>query len=82
MTTDELQMVVLETVRLFGRGQVDRDTLLLESGMFDSMSIIQIMLTLEHRLGLRFNSSDLSYEHFSTCRVLSDRVAQLWEAAS
>tara|TARA_R110002124_G_scaffold55108_3_gene156069 strand:- start:5160 stop:5405 length:246 start_codon:yes stop_codon:yes gene_type:complete len=68
---------VIEVVRAYAPPGtvVDADTPLLEIGVLDSASMVNVLLELESRLGLVIGPRDLSFDHFQDCRLLAETLA-------
>ena len=47
------------------------DTLLLESGVIDSLSLLRIVVFLEERFGITMGDADLLPENFATVNAIS-----------
>jgi acyl carrier protein len=69
--------IVLSVLRPFVRqgAEVNADTQLLELQLIDSAAIVNILLELELRLGVRIGASDLTFDHFQSARALADRFS-------
>lgn len=68
---------VLDVVAPFVKDQaiLTPDLLLIESGVIDSASMVNILLELEARLGLQLDAADLAFDHFQSCRILAEALA-------
>lgn len=68
---------VIEVVRAFAppATNIDADTPLLDLGLLDSASMVNVLLELESRLGIVIGPSDLSFDHFQDCRLLAETLA-------
>lgn len=77
MPRDELATVI-EVVRAFAPPgtTIDADTPLLDLGVLDSASMVNVLLELESRLGVVIGPSDLSFDHFQDCRLLAETLAE------
>jgi acyl carrier protein len=53
---------------------LDADTPLLSSGLLDSLAVEQLLLFLEDELGVAFEESDYSAEHFETVAAIEELV--------
>lgn len=69
--------IVLSVLRPFVRRgtAVDPDTQLLELQLIDSAAMVNILLELELRLGVRIGASDLTFDHFQSPRALAERFS-------
>lgn len=67
--------VVLEVMQPFAPEgtPLDADTDLFD--LIDSAAMINILLTLESRLGIRIQASDLTFDHFQSGRILARRLS-------
>jgi len=65
---------IMDIIRPFAGSKVELtpDLPLLESGLIDSATMVNILLELESRLGLQLDAADLSFDHFQSCRVLAE----------
>lgn len=74
---DSVVETVLDVLRAFTPvgTMIDADTPLMEWNLIDSASMVSILLTLEQRLKLRIDASDLTFDHFHSARVLAQRLA-------
>ena len=74
---DKVLATVLDVVAPFVKNQaeVTPDLLLIDSGVIDSASMVNILLELEERLGIQLDASDLAFDHFKSCRILADALA-------
>ncbi len=70
--------VVMDVIRPFIPEDVvlDADTLLIENAQIDSLNMINILLELESRLGIQLKASDLTFDHFQSCRLLANSLTQ------
>ncbi len=83
MTTDESQTPIEARVSAFiARDLVSRpdllpigsDTLLVESGILDSLSLLKLLVFLEEEYHVEVDDSEFSLLNFSTVRAISDYV--------
>lgn len=77
MPQDELATVI-EVVSAFASPgtTIDADTPLIELGVLDSASMVNVLLELESRLGVAIGPGDLSFDHFQDCRLLAETLAE------
>ena len=47
------------------------------SELLDSMAMVQIILTLEGRLGCSFGPSDMQFDHFETVEALAQQLSSI-----
>jgi acyl carrier protein len=69
---------VIELVRAYAPPgtTIDADTPLLEIGVLDSASMVNVLLELESRLGVVIGPADLSFDHFQDCRLLAETLTE------
>lgn len=77
MASDKVLAVVLEVVAPFVKGGAElTPTLpLIESGVVDSASMVNILLELESRLGIQLDAADLAFDHFQSCDALAGALS-------
>jgi acyl carrier protein len=56
---------------------ISEKTLLIEEGIIDSMGLLQIVLFLEERAGVRVPDDEVSPENFETIEAIEGLVARL-----
>ena len=54
---------------------LDANTQLMEQGLLDSAALVNILLELEARLGIRIGADDLTFDHFQSPQTLADALA-------
>lgn len=79
METESILKIVIETVTPFLNKQDDflEDTEILESGLIDSLNILQVIAELERRFSLKIGPLDMTFDDFKTCRTISIRLEKL-----
>jgi D-alanine--poly(phosphoribitol) ligase subunit 2 len=70
MTTETILAAIAEVT---GRTGIKPDQDLLESGIIDSFGILQLIMTLESRLGVKMGDDDLNAANFRT----AERIAAM-----
>jgi D-alanine--poly(phosphoribitol) ligase subunit 2 len=74
---EKLQQYIVEIfAERFDTQLTSEDTDLLETGLVDSIKIIELVLELEQRFGVSFPFEELEIEDFRTVLTLADRIAQ------
>jgi acyl carrier protein len=65
--------IVLNVLRPFARdgAPIEADTQIMELQLIDSAAMVNILLELELRLGIRIAASDLTFDHFQSARILA-----------
>lgn len=77
------QSVMDELLRYVQARQPDKDkivtpqTLLLQEGVIDSLSMMALILFLEHTFRLDFMATEIRREHFTSLNVLTDFVVNI-----
>lgn len=71
----QLQDAIYTIIRTLVGRDIDQDTLLLENKLIDSITMINVLLALEEKFGIRINPMDLTFDHFQSCRTLSTAIA-------
>ena len=69
---EEIQSIFSDVLLRKG---VTPSTDLLESGLLDSMSFVELLLNLEQRFGYSPNLADLDLEHFRSINKIAELVA-------
>lgn len=69
---DEIQTIFSDVLLRKG---VTPSTDLLESGLLDSMSFVELLLQLEQRFGYTPHLADLDLEHFRSINKIAELVA-------
>jgi len=79
MDNEVILSTVIEVVELYAEGQatVTPDIALLETGVIDSLNMLQIVIELERRLKMRIGAVDLVYDDFYSPRQLADAITRL-----
>jgi acyl carrier protein len=76
MHDDQLFQDVQDLIRTRLLVRVDSpDMDLLESGALDSMALVELLVALEERFGLKLNPSDLDVDSFRSVRSIADLVS-------
>ncbi len=74
MTQSEVEAQLAEMIQAAIFKKVEPDTLLLESGLLDSVATVDLMLAIEARFGCTVPITEVE-EHLHTLRTLSTYVA-------
>ncbi len=74
MTQSEVEAQLAEMIQAAIFKKVEPDTLLLESGLLDSVAAVDLMLAIEARFGCTVPITEVE-EHLHTLRTLSTYVA-------
>ena len=79
MNKADILKVVKETVNPFVSTQSDftADTEILESGLIDSLNVLQVIAELERRFDLKIGPLDMTFDDFKTCQTIADRIGKL-----
>lgn len=78
MATDaQVLETVIDVVRAYAppKVEIDADTPLLDMGVLDSASMVNVLLELEARLGVDIGPGDLTFDHFQDCRLLAETLS-------
>lgn len=72
--TDKLA-IILDILQPFAPNGtvIEADTALPD--LIDSAAMVNILLELEHRLGIEIQAADLTFDHFQSPRILAERFA-------
>ena len=73
---DELLEVVVDIIQqnLGSPQEIGPDDQLIETGLLDSLSILQVYLALQSETGADLDVGDITEESFSTARTIKDLV--------
>ena len=74
MTLPEIEAQLADMIHAAILKKVDPDTLLLESGLLDSVAAVDLMLAIEARFGCTVPLTEVE-EHLQSLRTLSTYVA-------
>ncbi len=74
MTQSEIEDQLAEMIQATVLKKVSSDTLLLESGLLDSVAAVDLMLAIEGRFGCTVPITEVE-EHLRSLRTLSNYVA-------
>lgn len=74
MTSSEIEAQLADMIHATILKKVDPDTLLLESGLLDSVAAVDLMLAIEGRFGCTVPLTEVE-EHLHSLRTLSTYVA-------
>ncbi len=74
MTLPEIESQLADMIHAAILKKVDPDTLLLESGLLDSVAAVDLMLAIEARFGCTVPLTEVE-EHLRSLRTLSEYVA-------
>ena len=74
MTLPEIEIQLADMIHAAILKKVDSDTLLLESGLLDSVAAVDLMLAIEARFGCTVPLTEVE-EHLHSLRTLSAYVA-------
>ena len=77
MTRADVLETILDVLKPYTPADtaLDVDTQLLELGLLDSAALVNVLLELEFRLGIRIGADDLAFDHFQSPRTLADALA-------
>ncbi len=74
MTSSEIEAQLADMIHAAILKKVDPDTLLLESGLLDSVAAVDLMLAIEGRFGCTVPLTEVE-EHLHSLRTLTNYVA-------
>ncbi len=76
---EDIILIVMDVIAPFaGDGvELDKDTLLLEEGIIDSLNTLQIISELERRFNIKISPLDLTFDDFKSCRSLANGIARV-----
>lgn len=64
----------IESEFLSGKGEVKNDELLFDSGIIDSLGVIELTTFLERSFGVDINSGDVSMDNFDTIEKMANVI--------
>ena len=74
--TDEVRRFVHETFHASRKAGIGDDDSLLESGIVDSLGILEIVTFLESRLGITLSDEDVVVENFASINAIARFAAE------
>ncbi len=82
MDNETILKIVTETVNPFLNSQAGftPETEILESGLIDSLNVLQVIAELERRFGLKIGPLDMTFDDFKTCKTITSRIEKLLSA--
>lgn len=68
------QYIVTEIMHELDQNVLDNEATLIEGGIIDSMSLIELVNFIEKTFGIRITEEDLDIDNFKTVNALADFV--------
>jgi len=75
-STEALALTLGKVSVLAQKQAPGRDQNLFETGLLDSLSLIQFVLKIEEDFGIGFDYDDIKYDHFMTLSNLSELLSR------
>ncbi len=73
---EEIRKFILETFPVARKNKITEDSLLLETGIIDSLGVIEVVNFLIEQLGIELEEEDLTMENFATIVSIVNLIEQ------
>jgi acyl carrier protein len=77
MLKKDLATYIQDNLVIDGRMRVEESTPLMESGILDSIGLMQLVSYIEDNAGVRISDTDMLPDNFATIDTIADFVARL-----